>query len=89
VAGIGSGLSTTHVGPLILGGTLDPPGEVQSVVVLAQSLPLLLANGVLGSLNDLFNVDVVLVVCAVFLLAAAALGLRSPVLRTATLAQAK
>ncbi|MBQ1076786.1 MFS transporter [Micromonospora sp. C31] len=88
LVGIGSGVFTTHVGPLILGGTPSTHlARVQSVLVLAQSLPLLLTNNVLGSLNDLFNVNVVLAVCSVFLLLAAVLGLRSPVLRTATLAQ--
>ena len=57
--------------------------RVQSVLVLVQSLPLLITINALGALNDLFIASVVLVVCAVFLLAAAALGLRSPALRTA------
>jgi MFS family permease len=90
VVGIGSGLFTAHVGPLILDGA--PPthlARVQSVLMLAQSLPLLLTNNALGSVSDLFDADVALAVCAVFLLVAAALGARSPALRGATLAMAK
>ena len=86
VVGLGSGLFSTHVGPLILGGTPSTHlARVQSVLVLAQSLPLLLTNNVLGSLNDLFDVDIALGVCAAFLLLAAALAVRSPTLRAATL----
>ncbi|WP_018791070.1 MFS transporter [Salinispora arenicola] len=88
MVGIGSGVFTTHVGPLILGATPSTHlARVQSVLVLAQSLPLLLTNNVLGSLNDLYNVNVVLAVCSVLLMLAAVLGVRSPVLRTATLVQ--
>ncbi|MEU3457258.1 hypothetical protein ABZ671_27185 [Micromonospora sp. NPDC006766] len=73
VAGAGSGLFTTHVGPLILGGAPSTHlARVQSVLVLAQSLPLVITNNALGSLNDLFSASVILVVCATFLLAAAA-----------------
>jgi hypothetical protein len=89
VVGLGSGLFTAHIGPLILGGTPRTHlARVQSVLVLAQSLPLLVTNNVLGSLNDLFDVDVALAVCAAFLLLAAVLGVRSPALRAATLAPA-
>ncbi|MGC4806647.1 MFS transporter [Micromonospora sp. DT233] len=89
VVGIGEGLFATHVGPLVLGGAPSTHlARVQSVLVLVQSLPLLLTNNALGWLHDASDVDVVLVVCAAFLLVAAALGVRSPVLRTATLAAA-
>ncbi|GAA0460039.1 hypothetical protein Ade02nite_14210 [Paractinoplanes deccanensis] len=88
--GLGSGLFTTHVGPLVLGGTPSTHlARVQSVLVLAQSLPLLLTNNALGALNDLLTVDAALTACATCLLLAAALGLRSPALRTATLARAQ
>ncbi|MGA3537754.1 MFS transporter [Micromonosporaceae bacterium DT194] len=84
VIGVGSGVFSTHVGPLILGGAPSTHvARVQSVLVLVQSLPLLITINALGALNDLFSTSVVLVACAVFLLAAAALGLRSPALRTA------
>ncbi|MEU8658577.1 MFS transporter [Actinoplanes philippinensis] len=90
VVGIGSGLFTAHVGPLILGGAPSTHlARVQSVLVLAQSLPLLLTNNALGSVSDLFDADVALTVCAAFLLVAAALGARSPALRGATLAIAR
>ena len=89
VVGLGSGLFTTHVGPLILGGTPSTHlARVQSVLVLVQSLPLLLTNNVLGSLSDLFDVDAALVISAAVLLLAAALGVHSPALRAATFAPA-
>ncbi|HWS31692.1 MAG TPA: MFS transporter [Actinoplanes sp.] len=79
VVGIGSGVFSTHVGPLILGGTPSTHlARVQSVLVLAQSLPLLLSNNVLGSVADLLDAGAALVVCAVALLLTAVWALRSP-----------
>lgn len=87
VVGAGSGLFATHVGPLVLGGTPTTHlARVQSVLVLAQSLPLLLTTTVLGRLHDGAGVDTALTVCGALLLAGAALGWRSSVLRTAALA---
>ena len=89
LVGVGSGIFSTHVGPLILGGApATHLARVQSVLVLVQSVPLLLTLNVLGRFADLFTVDVALLACAVFLLVSAGFGISSPVLRTATLAGA-
>ncbi|WP_229400950.1 MFS transporter [Micromonospora okii] len=85
VVGVGSGLFSTHIGPLILGGS--PAGHLsrlQSVLVLTQSVPLLLANNALGTLTDATTASTVLVICSVVLASTAALALTSPPLRTTT-----
>lgn len=80
--GFGTGLFSTHIGPLLLGGT--PPthlGRVQAVVALAQSVPLLLSNFALGLLAQFAGAKVSLSVCAAALIGIATLALGSGQLR--------
>jgi MFS family permease len=85
VTGLGSGVLSTHIGPLILGGTpASHLSRLQSVLVLVQSLPLLLTNNVLGALADAATTRSVLYLCAAILLVSAAAAMRSSALRTTT-----
>ncbi|WP_430786617.1 MFS transporter [Actinoplanes sp. G11-F43] len=75
LVGAGSGLFAAHIGPLILGGTPETHlARVQSVVVLAQSVPLLVTNNVLGALADRLGAGPVLCACALALIVTAAAG---------------
>ncbi|WP_349828620.1 MFS transporter [Brevibacterium litoralis] len=66
VIGLGTGLFSTHVGPLLLGGApREFISRVQSIVALAQSLPLVLANAGLGFLAEAVGVRTVLVGVAI------------------------
>jgi hypothetical protein len=86
VIGLGSGLFSTHVGPLILAGApATHLARVQSVLILAQSVPLLLTNNVFGALNDRFDTTTVMAACAALLLVTAVAGWLSPTLRAASL----
>ena len=70
LVGLGSGLFSAHIGPLILGAT---PGthlaRIQAVLVLVQGLPLLVTNNALGALADAGSVNTVLLFCAAALAA--------------------
>ncbi|WP_433528113.1 MFS transporter [Micromonospora sp. CA-263727] len=80
--GVGSGIFATHVGPLILAATpVTHLARVQSVLVLAQSLPLLLTTNALGWLADVVHAPAVLYGCAAVLAAAALAALNSSALR--------
>jgi MFS family permease len=86
VIGLGSGLFSTHVGPLTLAGApATHLARVQSVLILAQSVPLLLTNNVFGALNDRFDTTTVMAACAALLLVTAVAGWLSPTLRAASL----
>jgi len=65
VAGMGTGLFSAHIAPLVLGAA---PGthlaRIQAVLVLVQSVPLLITNNLLGGLADAGSASVVLVICA-------------------------
>jgi MFS family permease len=74
--GAGTGLFTAHVGPVLL--ERSPPGHVarvQAVLGVAQSLPLMVGNPLLGVLSDLGGAGTVLVGCAAALAAAASTAL--------------
>ncbi|GAB7038703.1 MULTISPECIES: MFS transporter [Catenuloplanes] len=78
LAGAGSGLFATHVGPLFLARVpATHLARTQSVVVLAQTLPLLVTNTVLGALAGTHGVPPLLVGCAVVLAVAAGAGARA------------
>lgn len=82
--GVGAGLFSTHLGPLVLGRTPDTHlGRVQAVVAVAQSLPLLFTNVALGALAQAAGAKVTLFLCATALTAIAAAAIRSPHLRSA------
>ncbi|MGR7025274.1 hypothetical protein [Geodermatophilus sp. URMC 62] len=75
---------TTHVAPLILGrGPATHLSRVQAVVALAQNLPLLAGNPLLGTLADRAGAPAALAVSAAVLAAASGAALASPVLRGA------
>lgn len=82
--GVGAGLFSTHLGPLVLGRTPDTHlGRVQAVVAMAQSLPLLFTNVALGALAQAAGAKVALFLCATALGVIAAVAIRSPHLRAA------
>jgi MFS family permease len=82
VIGVGNGVFSAHIAPLILTAT---PGShlsrVQAVLVLVQSLALLLMNNLLGVFADLEGPTAVTVVCALLLAGTGLLGLASGPLR--------
>lgn len=78
VIGVGTGLFTAHIGPLILNASAATHvSRLQAVLGLAQSLPLLLSNNVLGSIADNLGVTAALLTCAAGLAVAALLALTS------------
>lgn len=80
--GLGIGLFSTHVGPLLLGSTpATHLGRVQAVVAMAQSLPLLISNFMLGALAQFTNAQVALTLCAIALMGTACYAMGSPRLR--------
>jgi hypothetical protein len=84
--GVGNGLFAAHVAPLVLGHTATTHlARVQSVVVLAQSLPLLATNNAIGGLVDAMGAPATLACCAAVLAVAASVSLPSAALREATL----
>ncbi len=83
VVGIGTGLFSTHIGPLVLGRTPETHiGRIQSIVAMAQVVPLLVTNLMLGSLAQFAGAKASLVLCSVVLFVIAAVALRSAQLRT-------
>jgi hypothetical protein len=85
VIGSGTGLFTSHVGPLILGqAPAGAAARVQALLVVAQSLPLLLGNAMLGALADGMGAAFVLTGSALLLAGVSGAALASPALRTAT-----
>jgi MFS family permease len=84
--GAGNGLFSAHVAPLVLGRTATTHlARVQSVVGLAQSLPLLATNNLIGGLVDVVGAPAALGCCALALGIGAVAALRSAALRDATL----
>lgn len=83
VVGLGSGLFSAHISPLVLAATPDSHlSRVQAVLVLVQSLALLLMNNVLGNLAGLAGPAVALTLCAAAVACVGLLGLASTALRT-------
>ncbi|MEE6289057.1 MFS transporter [Georgenia sp. MJ173] len=83
LVGAGTGLFSTNLGPLVLGST--PPAylaRLQSVVTLAQSLPLVIANGALGAAADAVGAAAALLGCAVGLVVIAGWALLATPLRS-------
>ncbi len=81
------GVFTAHVGPLVLGGA--PPmhlARVQAVLLLAQSVPLVVTNGVLGALAVASGPGAVVAGCGAVLAGAVGLAARSQALRAAGVA---
>jgi MFS family permease len=78
VIGLGTGTFVAHIGPLILSQTpASHMSRVQAVLVLAQSLPLLATNTVLGTAADVVGASAVLVTCGAAVAVAAGTALAS------------
>ncbi|MGH4031783.1 MFS transporter [Actinomycetota bacterium Odt1-20B] len=85
MVGLGSGLFSTHVAPLVLTATPEPfLSRIQALLGVVQSAALLLMNNVLGSLAALTGPPVALGVCAAAVALTGGAGLASTALRTAT-----
>ncbi|MEV2237322.1 MFS transporter [Micromonospora sp. NPDC049891] len=85
VVGVGSGGFATHVGPLVLAATpLTHLARVQSVLVLAQSLPLLVTTNGFGLVAEAAPVPAVLRGCAGVLVVTGLAALAVPALRHAS-----
>lgn len=84
--GAGNGLFSAHVAPLLLGRSATTHlARVQSVAGLAQSLPLLVTNNLIGGLVDAVGAPVALGGCALALALGALVVLRSTALGDAVL----
>lgn len=82
VAGLGTGVFSGKVAPLML--TLVPEthvGRIQSAAVLAQMIPLLLANNLLGWISDAMGPAPTIACCGLATAAIAAFCLSRPSLR--------
>ncbi|AGZ45169.1 MFS transporter [Actinoplanes friuliensis] len=65
LTGLGTGLFSAHIAPLVLGTAPSTHlARVQAVLVLTQSVPLLITNNVLGGIADRVPVSTVLLACA-------------------------
>ncbi|WP_019031054.1 MFS transporter [Salinispora arenicola] len=83
VIGVGNGVFSVHMLPLVLAVTPESHlSRVQAVLVLVQSLALLLMNNLLGNLAGLSSPMVVVLVCAAVVAGVGLLGLASRPLRT-------
>ncbi|MEU6277488.1 MFS transporter [Streptomyces populi] len=84
VIGLGNGLFSAHIMPLVLAATPETHlSRIQAVLVLVQSLSLLLMNNVLGNLAGVGGAAVTVVVCAVVIIGIGLLGTVSKPLRSA------
>ena len=84
--GTGNGLFSAHVAPLLLGRPATTHlARVQSVAGLAQSLPLLVTNNLIGGLVDVVGAPVALGGGALALALGALVVLRSTALGDAVL----
>lgn len=82
VIGVGNGIFSAHIAPLILSSAPESHlARIQSVLTLVQSLALLLMNNALGGLADARGVAVVVVSCGAMLVLVGPLGLASGPLR--------
>jgi hypothetical protein len=82
VVGLGTGLFATHLGPLILAGADHGNlSRVQAVLLIAQSLPLLLTNNLLGWIATAVGAAPVLGLCAAVTVLSAGAALCVPALR--------
>lgn len=84
VAGLGAGLFSTHIGPLFVAAApVDYIARVQSVMILAQAGPMMVAGPVIGGLADRIPVSVVILLWAAGTAVVALGALLSRPLRTA------
>lgn len=84
VAGLGAGLFSTHIGPLFVAAApADYIARVQSVMILAQAGPMMVAGPVIGVLADQIPVPTVVALWAAGVVVVALSSLFSRPLRTA------
>jgi len=84
IAGLGTGLFATHVGPLFISAV--PPeymARAQSVLILIQSLPLLLANPAIGLITEITTIHFVVTIWGAGAIGAGLTALASTALRGA------
>jgi MFS family permease len=82
--GVGSGIFTCHVGPLVLTSAPETHlSRTQALLTLVQSLGLLAANNALGALADTAGATIATAVCALAMCVAGAMGMASKPLRHA------
>lgn len=85
VAGLGIGLFSTHIGPLVLRSTPEAyMSRVQSINILVQTLPLVVSNNLLGFWSDFAGARQTTLICAVITVAAGIYGCINPTLRSVT-----
>ncbi|WP_329459612.1 MFS transporter [Streptomyces sp. NBC_01497] len=85
VAGLGTGLFSTHIGPLVLRSAPEAyMSRVQSINILVQTLPLVVSNNLLGFWSDFAGARQTTLICAVVTVAAGIHGCLSPTLRSVT-----
>ncbi|MEU3261529.1 MFS transporter [Streptomyces albidoflavus] len=85
VIGLGNGLFSAHIAPLVLAVTPETHlSRIQAVLVLVQSVALLLMNNVLGNLAGVGGAAITVVVCAVVIIGIGLLGTVSKPLRKAS-----
>jgi MFS family permease len=84
VIGVGNGLFSTCVGPLVL---RSPPPEftsrIHAITLFVQTVPLLVTNNALGWWADRAGATQITVICALLTVAAGIYGFLSPALRRA------
>lgn len=81
--GVGIGIFTSHVAPVVLGGTVTSHlSRVQAVLLFVQMMPVLITANVFGIAADRIGPQPVTIACGIATLGAAAALLRSPVVRT-------
>ncbi len=82
LAGLGTGVFSTHLGPVFLSAAPhEYLGRVQSVLILAQSAPLLIANPAIGLLSENLGARPVILFWGAGSLAAGAVALAAPAMR--------
>ncbi|GAB3531001.1 MFS transporter [Arthrobacter tecti] len=83
LAGLGTGIFSTHVGPVFVSATPhEYMARVQSVLITAQSVPLLLANPAIGLLAAELGARPVILLWGLGSLTAGAVALTLPVFRS-------
>jgi MFS family permease len=81
-AGVGLGVFTTHMAPLVLGGTPDTHlSRVQATLLMAQFVPLLATNNLLGWTASAWGASAAIVISASVIVLVSALALMTPSLR--------
>jgi hypothetical protein len=81
-AGVGLGLFTTHMAPLVLGGSPDTHlSRVQATLLMAQFMPLLATNNLLGWAASAWGASAAIVISASVIVLVSAVALMTPSLR--------